>query len=108
MRVYFAYYVVALFKLTVTSNIEEALRKQIRSGNVDYLRRENLNDYAYVYAVVDLYRATVLKGYHYTISYLESVGKDASDVINTLTVNTKAFEQYEQEIVNEYNRLYNA
>ena len=94
------------YKLKVTSVIENALRKQINSLSGDYLRRENLNESAILYAVIDLYRSAISKGYEYTLDYLNSVDKDSDYIYDSYTHNNIAFRQFEIEIENTYYSLY--
>ena len=96
----------AYYKLKVTRAIENALRTQIGSLNDDYLRREKLNESASLYAVIDLYRSSILKGYEYTFEYLNTVGKDSEYIHSTLIHNNTAFRQFEIEVENTYYSLY--
>ena len=96
----------AYYKLQVTGVIENALRKQINSLNGDYLRRENLNKSSILYAVVDLYRTAISKGYDYTLDYLNSVDKDSEYINSSYVHNTTAFKQFEIEVENTYYSLY--
>lgn len=94
--------------IKVTSIIEESLRKQIVSVSGDYLRRENLNESSYLYAVIDLYCSAISKGYEYTFDYLKSVGKDSDYIYSSYVHNTNAFKQFEKEVEHEYYSLYNS
>ena len=96
----------AYYKLQVTCVIENALRNQINSLDGDYLRRENLNQSSTIYAAIDMYRSAILKGYEYTLDYLNSVGKDSEYISASLEHNTRAFEQFENEIEDTYYSLY--
>jgi len=96
----------AYYKLKVTSVIEKTLRKQINSLNGDYLRRENSTESPILYSVIDLYRSAILKGYEYTLAYLDSVGKDSAYIRSSYNHNITAFEQFENEIENTYYSLY--
>ena len=96
----------AYYKLEVTCIIENALREQINSLDVDYLRRENLRSSTLIYTVVDLYRTAILKGYEYTLSYLDSMKKDSTYVRAVYEQNVTAFKQFETEVEDTYYTLY--
>ena len=96
----------AYYKLKVTSVIENALRNQITALSDDYLRRESLAQSSMLYAVIDLYCSAITKGYEYTLSYLDSMGKDSDYILSSYTHNAEAFLQYELEVENEYYSLY--
>ena len=96
----------AYYKLNVTSTIENSLRNQIHSLSGDYLRREELNEASMIYAVINLYRSAIIKGYEYTLEYLNSVDKDSEYIYASYLHNAKAFRQFEVEIANKYYSLY--
>jgi hypothetical protein len=96
----------AYYKLEVTCIIENALREQINSLDVDYLRRENLESSTLIYTVVNLYRTAILKGYEYTLSYLDSMKKDSTYVRAVYEQNVTAFKQFETEVEDTYYTLY--
>jgi hypothetical protein len=96
----------AYYKLEVTCIIENALREQINSLDVDYLRRENIRSSTLIYTVVDLYRTAILKGYEYTLSYLDSMKKDSTYVRAVYEQNVTAFKQFETEVEDTYYTLY--
>ena len=96
----------AYYKLEVTSVIETALRNQILALNGDYLRRENLVESALLYGVINFYSSAITKGYEYTLSYLDSVEKDSSYILESYEHNKIAFKQFEAEIENTYYSLY--
>ena len=96
----------AYYKLEVTAAIEQSLRDQINSFSNDFLRRENLQESARFYAVINLYCASITQGYEYVLEYLNEMGKDSSYIYESYVNNETAFKQFEEEIKSKYYSLY--